>query len=194
MRAAIRAAIWTVLSGVAGASTLDLHWDTCRATGVIRAASQPPGAYNVYPTPLGPSGAPKGADRHQHGGDERHKAANGHIFDAHHLAALPQRNTDHGRQRGGGQQLGQGRHRRRSDGGLHRQMPQALAQAAKTLLLRSLCAMQAHHAVGEHVFLDHVGQVLGGVPPQHRRLLHLRRGVAGPRRRRVSGRATRAGA
>ena len=130
-------------------------------------AQQPQAALQGGDTPGHGAGhirqAPDRRDQHQHGRNERHKPAHGHVLHIDGAPALPQRNADHHRQRGGGQQLGQRRHRRRGDGGLDGQAAQAAAQVGKALRLTPLCAMQAHHAVCQHVFFDHIGQLVGGL-------------------------------
>ena len=101
-------------------------------------------------------------DQHQHGGDKGHKISDGHAVAAAG-AALPERHADHSRQRRRGDHLRQRRHRRRRHGGLERQTPQAPAQGFEPGGLGLLGAVQAHHAVGQHVFFDNVGQFVGGV-------------------------------
>ena len=59
----------------------------------------------------------------------------------------------------------QGRHGRRGDGGPDGQSAQAAAEFFKTVNLALLCAMQTHHFEGQHVFFDHIGQIVGGVLP-----------------------------
>ncbi len=46
---------------------------------------------------------------------------------------------------------------------LQRQAAQRVAQALEALGLRWAGAVQAHDAPGQHVLLDHVGQLVGGV-------------------------------
>ena len=105
------------------------------------------------------SQVPNGCDQHQHGGDKRHKVAHRHAG----LAALPQGHRDHGRQRRGRQHLRQRCHGRHGHGRLQREAAQRHAQVVKALGLALLGAVQAHHAVGECVFFDHVGQLVGGL-------------------------------
>ena len=45
--------------------------------------------------------------------------------------------------------------------GFEQQRAQALAQCGKALLLLLLSAVQPHHAVCQHVFFHHIGQIVG---------------------------------
>ena len=101
------------------------------------------------------------ADRrqcHQHRGDEGHEAA-------HRLAAggaLPQRDHDHSRHRTRRHDLRQRRHRRRRGHVFQHQAPQRVAQLLEAVRLCLAGAVQAHDPPGQHVFLDHVGEVVVG--------------------------------
>ena len=103
--------------------------------------------------------AAQGGNQHQHGADEGHKAAYGHVV----AAALPQGNTNHGRQCHRCHQLGGGGHRCRGNRGLDIELAQLLAEFDKPLRLRLLRTVQAHHAVCQHVFFDHIRQRIGGL-------------------------------
>ena len=98
-------------------------------------------------------------DQHQHGRHERRETADGDAAGG----ALPERRADHRRQRRRRQQLRQRRHGRGRDGGLHRQPAQLAIEAVEALALRGLRLVQAHHAMGQHVFFDHIGQPVGGL-------------------------------
>ena len=107
--------------------------------------------------------AADGGNQHQHRCDEGHKTAHRHIVRSACGAALPQRHANHRRQGGRRQQLGERRHGRRGDGRFDGQAAQAPAQGIEPAGLRCLRCMQAHHAMGQHVFFDHIGQFVGGL-------------------------------
>ncbi|EWS64807.1 hypothetical protein Y695_01945 [Hydrogenophaga sp. T4] len=102
---------------------------------------------------------PDRCNQHQHGGDKGHEVAHGHTA----AGALPQRHSNHGRQRGGGEHLCQWRHGGVGHRGLEGQAPQGNAESVKTLGLALLGTVQAHHAVGQRVFFHHIGQFVGGL-------------------------------
>ena len=98
-------------------------------------------------------------NQHQHGADESHKAADGNVF----IAPLPQGDADHRRQGNGRHQLGGRCHGCRGDGGLDIELLQLAAEFHKTVGLGLLRTMQAHHAVGQHIFFHHIGQCIGSL-------------------------------
>ena len=106
---------------------------------------------------------PDGRHQHHHGGHEGDKATHrdGTLMALADLG-LPQGNGEHRRQRHRGHRLRQRGHGRGGDHRFERELAQAAAQNLEAAALLLLGAMQAHHAVGQHVFLDHVGQLVGG--------------------------------
>ena len=100
-----------------------------------------------------------GGHQHQHGGDEGDKSAHGGTRCA--ILALVQRNHQHHGQRQSRHDLCQRGHGGRGHGGFECQPTQHLGQFAKTGYLMRLPALQSNHPVRQHVFLNHIGQVVG---------------------------------
>ena len=108
--------------------------------------------------------APDRGHQHHHGGHKGDETAHGDgALGIAGGLGLPECNREHGGECYGGDGLRQRRHGRSGHGGFERQLAQAAAQKAEALVLLFLRAMQAHHAMRQHVFLDHIGQFIRGL-------------------------------
>ena len=133
---------------------LGLFWGIVHQCQAPFKGSQPPG------DGVGHIGqAFDGGNQHQHGGDEGHKTTHGRARGR--ISALHQGDHQHQRQCDGGHDLGQWRHGGRGHGGFECQLSQPLAQGIESSNLLGLRTVQSHHAVGQHVFFHHIGQVVG---------------------------------